>query len=373
MSSTLREAFSRVRERIRKGFFSYHLNRQSVCVPNGMARLSYGSDIGALLEGKVHLTGGRVKLTHLHAAYPHDHARFNILYLVSSALPLYAVEVVRWAKAAGAKVVLNQNGVAYSAWTDDYCTINNELSAILDLADLVIYQSHFCKVTADRYLGEPPAKWHVLPNCVDVNRFAPSNPTPQGPLRLLVMGTHSQKERVMLPIETLRLLLDRNLSATLHIAGRLAWDGAEEEVRRQLYSLDLADAVTLSGAYTHEQAPRLCANADLLLHLKYKDPCPNVVIEAMACGIPVIGSDSGGMKELVGTQNDLLLPVEDSWSVMCYPTPDQVLEAVIKASETLPERRCEARRCAVSKFSSEEWVTKQAAFFCVLLALDING
>ena len=33
--------------------------------------------------------------------------------------------------------------------------------------------------------------------------------------------------------------------------------------------------------------------------LKYKDPCPNSVIEAMSCGLPILYSNSGGLPELV--------------------------------------------------------------------------
>ena len=36
--------------------------------------------------------------------------------------------------------------------------------------------------------------------------------------------------------------------------------------------------------------------------LKYKDPCPNSVIEAMSCGLPILYSNSGGLPELVNNR-----------------------------------------------------------------------
>ena len=180
--------------------YKRQLKRKNVDITNDAIRLSYGPEMGAVLnEGGV-VTGGKVKLTHLHEQYPHQETRFNILYLVSSALPKHAVMLVRWAKNYGVKVVLNQNGVAYPGWTDDYQAINAELQEILTASDLVLYQSRFCKESADRFAGKPTARWEIVNNCVDIEHFKPSNRQGNGSIMLLVAGTHRQRERVVLPL-----------------------------------------------------------------------------------------------------------------------------------------------------------------------------
>ena len=55
---------------------------------------------------------------------------------------------------------------------------------------------------------------------------------------------------------------------------------------RSIRRLGLEDAVELLGPYTQAEAPALMRRADLLLHTKYNDPCPTVVLEAMASGLP---------------------------------------------------------------------------------------
>jgi len=73
--------------------------------------------------------------------------------------------MVRWARRHGAKLVWNQNGVAYPSWAgDDYSTINQEMAALLAEADIVIYQSQFSKDCADKYLGPARCDSRILYN-----------------------------------------------------------------------------------------------------------------------------------------------------------------------------------------------------------------
>ena len=341
---------------------------RTIVVPENQIALCYGPGIGEELRRGDQLTGGKVKLSYLHHRYPHDGRCFNILYLVSSALPNQAVEVIRWARKRGAKIVLNQNGVAYPAWTRDYQEINSELLSILGSTDLVIYQSEFCKRGADRFLREAPSFWQILPNCVDVARFEPIKRMGNGVCHLLVAGTHHHRERVTLPLHAVRMLIARKVKVQLTVAGRLAWPCAESEIQALICQLGLESCVTLSGPFTQEQAPLLYARHDILLHLKYKDPCPNVVIEAMASGLPVIGSDSGGMPELIGKEGGVLLPVDDNWDEMLYPKTEDLSDAIIEVGRSLHQWRASARMRACKRFSSNDWVDSHTKMLSALVA-----
>ena len=74
-------------------------------------RINYGHD--QLPGPNEHVFGGMVKLHDLNRIFPHSSQCPNILYLVSSALPYFPIRLAKMARKSGAKIVLNQNGVAY--------------------------------------------------------------------------------------------------------------------------------------------------------------------------------------------------------------------------------------------------------------------
>lgn len=343
------------------------LARKKIDVPEDSIVLSYGPGIGEQLRSGVDLTGGKVKLTYLHQRFPHTAHRFNVLYLVSSALPKYPVLLVQWAKAHGIKVVLNQNGVAYPAWTNDHRRINTELRDVMKTTNLIIYQSDFCKKAVHQLVGLAPPMHAVINNCVDIEKFYPRRKNQNANIRLLVAGSHYQKERVTIPLHVLKMLLDRGVNAYLDIAGPLKWLGAEDEVASMVKRLQLTRFVDVSGAYSYRHSSQLYSQADILLHLKYKDPCPNTVIEALSCGVAVIGSNSGGMAELVGEKAGILLPVEDSWDQMMYPSIGNTTDAVLKVMGEI-ETYCVAARCRAEKqFAADKWIDQHEELFSKLL------
>jgi len=60
------------------------------------------------------------------------------------------------------------------------------------------------------------------------------------------------------------------------------------------------------GDQDHDTCMQVYSIADWMIHLAWLDHCPNVVIEAISCGCPVICTDSGGTKEIVG-KNGIIL------------------------------------------------------------------
>lgn len=140
-------------------------------------RVFYGYD--SLPTSEDVASGGIVKTQDLQKKFPNTPDSPNILYLISSALPSYAPRMAQWAKQAGAKVVLNQNGVAYPAWHGaGWETTNKFMREVLQYADYVFYQSNFCKLGADRFLGLRENNYEILYNPVDTLFFHPAESPP---------------------------------------------------------------------------------------------------------------------------------------------------------------------------------------------------
>ena len=183
---------------------------------------------GGVLEERGLVHGGAVKLVHLRDAFAWDEETFNLLYLVSSASPAFAEDLVDHCRNLRIPLVWNQNGVAYPAWAgEDTNSYNDPMRRLRARAQYVVYQSAFCRDSAERFLGHSGAASEVLFNPVDLKKFSPAaDPLPATPLKLLTLGTHGYAERVLSTIRCVRALKDAGVDCSLTIAGRLGWPGA---------------------------------------------------------------------------------------------------------------------------------------------------
>lgn len=336
----------------------------------GDVRVSYGHP--RLPRPDERAFGGIVKLQALDRLYPNSARRFNVLYLVSSRLPETPVTLARAARAKGAAVVVNQNGVAYPAWHGaGWRRTNAPMVALLKQASHVFYQSQFCKDTADRFLGVQPERWEILHNAVDVTRFVPAATRPDRPLTLLLGGSQYARYRVETALRTLTLVRRRTPDARLLITGFLRWPSVETpraDADRLADELGVRDAVEYLGEYSQAEAPSVYHRADILLHTKYNDPCPTVVIEALACGVPVVYSSSGGVPELVGDHAGAGIPTELSWEHDVPPDPDALGDAVLRVCHALPAYASAARERAAERFDLRRWLERHARVFEGLVA-----
>jgi glycosyltransferase involved in cell wall biosynthesis len=302
--------------------------------------------------------GGMVKFQRLQGTFPNRPRDFNLLYLGSSTLPRDERTLVRLAARRGAAVVLNQNGVAYAAWAGGRADeLNARLRGVLRAAGHVLYQSRFCKDAADRFLGEPQATWEVLPNAVDTTAFVPADRAPAAGPVLLLAGDQFQPYRLPTALRALALLPE----ARLLVTGQLVGDG-----RRTIRELGLEARVDLVGPYTQYEAPGLYRRAHVLLHPKVNDPCPNVVLEAMACGLPVVYSATGGTPELVGDAG-VGVPSETTWERDVPPAPEELAEGVRTVLARHEEYRERARARAVERFDLAPWLERHRTLFSRLV------
>jgi glycosyltransferase involved in cell wall biosynthesis len=204
---------------------------------------------------------------------------------------------------------------------------------------------------------------------VDTSRFVPAASPPSRPLTLLLGGTQYARYRVDAALRTLAIVRRRVADARLLIAGTLRWPselGPRADADRFSSELGVHDAVELLGPYSQIDAPAVYHRADLLLHTKYNDPCPTVVIEAMACGLPVVCSRSGGVPELVGHDAGVGVPAEVSWDRDPPPDPDALADAVLQVCDDRDRYAAAARQRAVRCFDVQAWLARHERVFASL-------
>jgi glycosyltransferase involved in cell wall biosynthesis len=359
--STLRQVIDAPRR-----LCAWQMRRNISRSPGKEIRVGFGEVLDH--DGVIH--GGAVKLLPLREAMGGNNPDlFNVLYLVSSAQPEFALDLVRRCRSKGIRFVWNQNGVGYPGWAGSSAELHNApMRSLRRRADYVIYQSDFCRTCADEFLGPSSVPGEVLFNPVDLQKFRPPEQSlPLAPLRLLTLGTHGYADRVLSTIQCLSAVREKGIDATLTIAGRFQWPDAERQVNQEIQRLRLSDFVKVLPAFSQDEAGQLYRAHHIVLHPKYLDPCPTVVCEALASGCPIVGSASGGVPELVDSTCSYLVPAPVVWDRLITPSGEELAHGVLTLLPRLDEASLAARVRAQTAFDSREWVQRHREIFTPLI------
>ena len=124
-------------------------------------------------------------------------------------------------------------------------------------------------------------------------------------------------------LDALHILKSRGLNVQVTIVGP---EIMTEAINFQVHQLQLQDQVILKPSLSQSDLRHEYKSHDILLLSSLKEGIANVVLEAMAIGLPVISTDCGGMKELVkNKETGWLVPVRD---------PQAIADAISDISET---------------------------------------
>ncbi|CAK6476276.1 D-inositol-3-phosphate glycosyltransferase [Peribacillus frigoritolerans] len=86
----------------------------------------------------------------------------------------------------------------------------------------------------------------------------------------------------------------------------------EEKIKSQVLHSGFKDRVILLGAIPNSEIQQYYSGADIFINPSYSEGFPRVVIEAMACGLPVVATDVGGTKDIIGEmQSNYVLDKDD--------------------------------------------------------------
>lgn len=191
-----------------------------------------------------------------------------------------------------------------------------------------------------------------------VSAGADRAPTPR--IRLLAVGRLVRKKGLDTFVDACELLRDGGLDFEAVIAGESG--DHELEVRRRVLQAGLADQLTFLGPLTQDalyeqyQRATVFALPCRVLDDGDRDGIPNVLMEAMACGVPVVTTYVSGIGELVHHEdNGLVVPPDD---------PSQLAAAIRRLADhpVLASRLGEAGRSTVStEFDAGVMAARMAA------------
>ncbi len=128
-----------------------------------------------------------------------------------------------------------------------------------------------------------------------------------------------------------------------------------EDLRNHLTS---GDSVKINwvGVVPHEQIPDLDRSAHLFFPAEINAACPNSVVEALACGLPVVGYATGSISELVGDEGGAVAPYGSDYWNLESPTVEGLVHAAADVLDNLPKFHKSARNRAESFFGLDHMV-----------------
>ena len=177
---------------------------------------------------------------------------------------------------------------------------------LLKDADAVVSVSNGLRAHAEK---SAPVPIEVIANAIDLSKFSPPLEKPAADtVRLLYVGRLVASKSPTVLVEAISLLQKMDVRPfTLEMVG----DGAQRsELEMMVIEHELNRVVTFSGWVEREQLVDVYRRADIFATATSWEGMPNTVLEAMACGLPVVGTDAPGMDQLVQNGvNGYLVPV----------------------------------------------------------------
>jgi glycosyltransferase involved in cell wall biosynthesis len=224
------------------------------------------------------------------------------------------------------------------------------------LADRIIYQSQFVRGWWEDWYGPTSRPSFVVYNGVDLSLFTPEGPQ-QRPLdrrRLLVVegslggGYDMGLENAVRLAE--RLAQKHGLGVELMVVGKVSPSFRSRwEAKRRV-------PLIWAGLVSRQRIPEIDRSAHLLFSADLHPACPNAVLEALACGLPVVAFDTGSLKELVPKTAGRIVPYGgDPWEID-PPDITGLARVAAKVLTELPRYRQGARAHAEAALGLDKMI-----------------
>ncbi len=221
----------------------------------------------------------------------------------------------------------------------DYKILAPVFRRIWENADAIVANSRGLQNRALKFL--PSVLIEVIPNGVDLNFFRPVENKPRdAKIKLLTVGRLSVTKRVEMLIDAVRILRDAGFNVRLSIVGGGA---LQNRLKYLVAAAKLDDRIEITGRIEQENMPLIYQQSDIFVSATLQEGMSNAMLEAMACGLPIVTTPCEGIEELIA----------DNGIVVGQPGAQAIADAVksIIENEQLYNRMCTQARARAEQFN----------------------
>lgn len=224
------------------------------------------------------------------------------------------------------------------------------------MADAIIYQSQFARSWWQTAYGRANVESTVIYNGVDVETYHPEgfHHRPEDHFRILLVeghlgqGNESGLLNAIQLVETLQSRFSQPIE--LMVAGKVP-QGIIDKV-----SHTTSIWLTWAGTISRDEIPILDRSAHLLFSADLNAACPNAVIEALACGLPVVSYATGSLPEILENDAGRTAPYGSNYWELEPPDVTALADAATEVLNNLDHFRRKAREQALKMFSLDNMV-----------------
>lgn len=230
------------------------------------------------------------------------------------------------------------------------CEIHNYLSKFIQgfLANFIIYQSEFVMEWWQREQWVKRNSFKVICNSVDLSLFHP----------ILDENLESKKVRIVFleghidyspyAIDLINKVCDEISNIPVEVYGSFSSSSAKNK---------FTENVDFRGFVERNDLPSVFRGA-IYVSLDIHAACPNTVIEALACGAPVVGYDTGSLKELVINGSGMIVPYGSNPWELGKPDFDKLVLGIGEVYRNYSEFSRNARELAIARYSLTDMFKK---------------
>jgi len=239
---------------------------------------------------------------------------------------------------------------------------------LLRYTDAVVGISHNVRDCLQNFFNLPENKINAIANGVDDNLFSVALDKKEYKIKYglddkdivigIVANLKKNKNHIFL-LKSFRNLLRRNRKLKLLVVGQGFEDdseGSEDDIRTFIRATGIGDKVLLMGG--RSDVPDLLKAMDIFCLVSYKEGLPIGLTEAMATGLPVVGTDVEGIQDIIiPSRNGFLVPLNDEDKLT------QALHQLIENGAMAQEMGQVSRELACQHYALKNCVEKYQQLF----------
>jgi glycosyltransferase involved in cell wall biosynthesis len=204
---------------------------------------------------------------------------------------------------------------SWKPWMDNYPKVHRQAVWAAERSAFHIAVSRFARETIAYYTGDSK-RLRIVPNGVDIDIFTPrTNGESVDPNQILYVGFMRHVKGVDVLLRAMQQLVKHNSKLKLVLVGGGIYrhsQAQELDLRQMAHELGVSEHVSFVGIKSRKEVAKYMRQSSLLVLPSRTETFGAVLVEALACGTPVVATTCGGTVDIVNRDVGRLVPKENA-------------------------------------------------------------